>query len=143
MANQSPSNDGKAATFGRNLVSYISNRLPYASQQDDELNPKYKYFAKSGTQRAEALAQTSVTSSNPYNNIPIGDFNKDGSFAGVMYASIDQDKGSRLQDYRTMAAYSEVSDALDEICDECVNTDENGRARSSSSYRRAAGVVRS
>jgi hypothetical protein len=127
MANYSPSNNGKAATFGRNLVSYISNRLPYASQQDDELNPKYKYFAKSGTQRAEALAQTSVTSSNPYNNIPIGDFNKDGSFAGVMYASIDQDKGSRLQDYRTMAAYSEVSDALDEICDECVNTDENGR----------------
>ena len=127
MANQSPSNDGKAATFGRNLVSYISNRLPYASQQDDELNPKYKHFAKSGTQRAEALAQTSVTSSNPYNNIPIGDFGKDGSFAGVMYASIDHNKGARLQDYRQMAAYSEVSDALDEICDECINTDENGR----------------
>ena len=114
MANHSPSNDGKAATFGRNLVSYISNRLPYASQQDDELNPKYKHFAKSGTQRAEALARTSVTSSNPYNNIPIGDFGKDSSFAGVMYASIDHDKGSRLQDYRTMAAYSEISDALDE-----------------------------
>jgi len=127
MADTSPTNDGRAATFGRNLVSYISNRLPYASQQDDQLNTKYKYFAKHGTQRAEALAKASVTSSNPYNNIPIGDFGKDGSFQDVMYASLDSDKSGRLRDYRIMAAYSEVSDALDEICDECVNVDENGR----------------
>ena len=128
MADTSPTNDGRAATFGRNLVSYISNRLPYASQQDDQLNAKYKYFAKHGTQRAEALAKASVTSSNPYNNIPIGDFGKDGSFQDVMYASLDSNKGGRMRDYRVMAAYSEVSDALDEICDECVNVDENGRA---------------
>ena len=127
MADTSPTNDGRAATFGRNLVSYISNRLPYASQQDDSLNTKYKYFSKHGTQRAEALAKASVTSSNPYNNIPIGDFGKDGSFQDVMYASLDADKGGRLRDYRVMAAYSEVSDALDEICDECINIDENGR----------------
>jgi len=127
MADTSPTNDGRAATFGRNLVSYISNRLPYASQQDDSLNTKYKYFSKNGTQRAEALAKASVTSSNPYNNIPIGDFGKDGSFQDVMYASLDADKGGRLRDYRVMAAYSEVSDALDEICDECINIDENGR----------------
>ena len=127
MADTSPTNDGRAATFGRNLVSYISNRLPYASQQDDELNTKYKYFAKHGTQRAEALAKASVTSSNPYNNIPIGDFGKDGSFQDVMYASLDADKSGRLRDYRVIAAYSEVSDALDEICDECINVDENGR----------------
>ena len=55
MANYSPSNNGKAATFGRNLVSYISNRLPYASQQDDELNPKYKYFAKSKVNKRSNL----------------------------------------------------------------------------------------
>ncbi len=127
MADTSPTNDGRAATFGRNLVSYISNRLPYASQQDDSQNTKYKYFSKHGTQRAEALAKASVTSSNPYNNIPIGDFGKDGSFQDVMYASLDADKGGRLRDYRVMAAYSEVSDALDEICDECINIDENGR----------------
>ena len=108
MADTSSTNDGRAATFGRNLVSYISNRLPYASQQDDQLNTKYKYFAKHGTQRAEALAKASVTSSNPYNNIPIGDFGKDGSFQDVMYASLDANKSGRLRDYRIMAAYSEV-----------------------------------
>ena len=113
-------NDGRASTFGRNLMSYVSNRLPYASQDDDSLNDKYKHFAKNGQQRAEALVKSSVTSSNPYNNIPIGDFGKDGSFNDVMYASLNQDKGSRVQDYRTMAANNEVAEALDEICDDMI-----------------------
>ena len=128
MADNSPNQNKGSNNFGRNLVQYIQNRLPYSSQDgDDALNDKYKYFAKNGTQRAEALAKTSVSSSNPYNNIPIGDFGKDSSFADVMYASLDTDKGGRLRDYRIMSAYSEVADALDEICDEFINVDENGR----------------
>ena len=47
-----------------------------------------------------------------------------------MYASLDTDKGGRLRDYRIMSAYSEVADALDEICDEFINVDENGRVAS-------------
>jgi hypothetical protein len=127
MADNSPNQNKGSNNFGRNLVQYIQNRLPYSSQDDDALNDKYKYFAKNGTQRAEALAKTSVSSSNPYNNIPIGDFGKDSSFADVMYASLDTNKGGRLRDYRIMSAYSEVADALDEICDEFINVDENGR----------------
>jgi len=121
-------NDGRASTFGRNLVQYIQNRLPYTynSNEDDNLNPKYKFFAKAGMRRAESLAKSSVSSSNPYNNIPIGDFAKDSSFGDVMYANIQEDKGGRLRDYRIMAAYSEVSDALDEICDEAINPNEDG-----------------
>ena len=55
MADTSPnqnrsyvSNDGKSSTFGRSLVQYIQNRLPYTNtvQDDDSLNPKYKYFNK-------------------------------------------------------------------------------------------------
>ena len=131
MADNSPNQNKGSNNFGRNLVQYIQNRLPYSSQDgDDALNDKYKYFAKNGTQRAEALAKTSVSSSNPYNNIPIGDFGKDSSFADVMYASLDTDKGGRLRDYRIMSAYSEVADALDEICDEFINVDENGRVAS-------------
>jgi len=130
--NQNPSyvtNDGKASTFGRNLIQYIQNRLPYASTgqpESDILNPKYKFFQKTGMKRAEALAKASVSSSNPYNNIPIGDFAKDSSFGDVMYANIQDDKAGRLRDYRIMAAYSEVADALDEICDETINPDDTG-----------------
>tara|TARA_R100001591_G_scaffold61485_2_gene70955 strand:+ start:15086 stop:16900 length:1815 start_codon:yes stop_codon:yes gene_type:complete len=122
-------NDGRASTFGRNLIQYIQNRLPYATDgrgENDSLNPKYKFFKKAGMRRAEALAKASVSSSNPYNNIPIGDFAKDSSFGDVMYANIQDDKAGRLRDYRIMAAYSEISDALDEICDEMINPNESG-----------------
>jgi len=122
-------NDGRASTFGRSLIQYIQNRLPYANvaePEGDALNPKYKIFKQAGVRRAEALAKASISSSNPYNNIPIGDFAKDSSFGDVMYANIQEDKAGRLRDYRIIAAYSEVADALDEICDETINPDETG-----------------
>lgn len=122
------SNDGRASTFGRNLISYIQNRLPYSNIVDynnDQLNPKYKYFAGAGIRRSEALARQSVSISNDYNNIPIGSIGKDTTFGDVMYANIQQNKDARLRDYRIISAYSEVADALDEICDETINPDEN------------------
>ncbi len=88
-------NDGRASTFGRNLIQYIQNRLPYANvaePEGDALNPKYKIFKQAGVRRAEALAKASISSSNPYNNIPIGDFAKDSSFGDVMYANIQEDR---------------------------------------------------
>lgn len=123
------SNDGRSSTFGRNLAAFIQNRLPYSNLIDTEnnnLNPKYKIFADTGLRRPEALAKQSISSSNEYNNMPVGSMGKDTSFGQVMYANIQENKGSRLRDYRVMAAYSDVADALDEICDEAINTDETG-----------------
>lgn len=116
-------------SFGKNLINYIQNRLPYTNieYQNDDLNNKYKYFAKTGIRRAEALAKHSISSSNEYNNIPLGNIGKDTSFSDVMYANIQQDKPARLIDYRMMAAYSDVADALDEICDETINTADDNR----------------
>jgi hypothetical protein len=125
----SVTNDGRASTFGRNLKAFIQNRLPYSNIVDTEnndLNPKYKTFASAGMRRSEALAKNSVSISNEYNNLPIGSMGKDTSFGQVMYANLQENKGGRLRDYRIMAAYSDVADALDEICDETINTDENG-----------------
>lgn len=122
-------NDGRSSTFGRNLMSYIQNKLPYSNIIDpnhNDLNPKYKIFADTGLRRAEALAKQSISISNEYNNMPIGSMGKDTSFGQVMYANIQENKGARLRDYRVIAAYSDVADALDEICDEAINTDENG-----------------
>ena len=123
------SNDGKSSTFGRNLMSYIQNKLPYSNivdTENNELNPKYKTFANIGIRRSEALAKHSISISNEVNNMPIGSMGKDTSFGQVMYANIQENKGARMRDYRVMAAYSDVADALDEICDEAINTDENG-----------------
>lgn len=122
-------NDGKASTFGRNLMSYIQNRLPYSRIVDPEnenLNPKYKVFAETGLRRSEALARHSISSSNEFNNLPIGSVDKDSSFGKVMYANIQENKDARLRDYRVISAYSEVADALDEICDEAINPDDGG-----------------
>lgn len=122
-------NDGRSSTFGRNLMSYIQNKLPYSNivdTENNELNPKYKTFASVGLKRSEALTRHSISLSNEYNNMPIGSMDKDNSFGQVMYANIQENKGARMRDYRVMAAYSDVADALDEICDEAINTDENG-----------------
>lgn len=122
-------NDGRSSTFGRNLMSYIQNKMPYSNIIDpnqNDLNPKYKIFADTGMRRSEALAKNSISISNEYNNMPIGSMGKDTSFGQVMYANIEENKGARLRDYRVIAAYSDVADALDEICDEAINTDESG-----------------
>lgn len=119
---------GKSSTYGRGLMSYISQRLPYTYQEAsniEEKNPKYKIFQKNGAKRAEALANNSVAISSPEQN-SAGAFSFDNSLARTLYANVNQDKGGRMRDYRVMAAYSDVADALDEICDEFINVDENG-----------------
>lgn len=123
-------NSNKSQTFGRDLAAYIQNKTPYGTIVDPEnnqKNPKYKDFHKAGVRRAEVLSRHSITSNNEYNNTAIGAINKDSSFGDMMYANVQQNKGARLRDYRVIASYSEVAEALDEICDEVINTDENGK----------------
>ena len=109
---------GKSSTFGRNFMSYVKNKIPNGAivdPENNEKNPKYKLFHKAGTRRAELLAKHSVSSNNEYNSTPVGAIGKDTSFGDMMYANVQHNKGARLRDYRVMASYSEVSDALDEL----------------------------
>jgi hypothetical protein len=120
-------NTGKSSTFGRGLMTYISQRLPYSYKEVDNLeekNPKYKIFNHNGGKRSEALANNSVAIGR--DEASASAFNSDNKLQSVLYANVNQDKGGRLRDYRIMAAYSDVADALDEICDEFINKDENG-----------------
>lgn len=122
------SNDGRASTFDRSMASFIRSKSPYAYNlldADETKNTKYKYFEKIGMRRAEAVAKNSVALSSDYNNTPYALMHGDASFGDVMYAKVSEDKPGRLRDYRTVASFSEVADALDEICDECINTDAN------------------
>ena len=124
--------DGKKGTFGRNLQKFISNNLPYRSPAaiiDDVAaeNPKFKEFYKAGTVRKELLAQHSVIAPKvPEGAHPVGSFLADKAYNELMYATLDVDKYRRVRDYRTMAQFAEVADALDEICDEFLNEDEHG-----------------
>ena len=121
---------GNKNTFGRSLMKYVQSKLPYQSYQTidtlSDVNPKYKLFQGEGSRREDALQKQSISSSTPINNSAIGDIAMDKGFQEFMYANIQQDKGSRIRDYRVMAAFAEVGDALDEICDEIINKDVNG-----------------
>ena len=116
-------------TFGRGLQSNLSTGPSnvYAEiNSTDDKNPKYKDFQRVGMRKPEVLSKNSVALSNEYNNIANAAIDQDKTFGEVMYAPALQDKPARLRDYRMIAAYSEVADILDEICDECINVDSEG-----------------
>jgi len=126
------SDSGRESTFGRSLMSYINSKLPYQSYTSidtiSKLNPKFKVFQDTGSKRTEALARQSISSNTEYNSLdPSGIIGLDNNFTQYMYANVQHDKVSRLRDYRTMASFSEVADALDEICDDAINKDSKGK----------------
>jgi hypothetical protein len=108
----------------------ITNKLPYQSLDLNavlgQLNPKYETFQDTGSRRVEALARQSIFYDNDYNNTPSGSIAKGGIYNDLVYANIQVDKGPRILDYRIMASFAEVSDCLDEICDECINKNDHG-----------------
>ena len=124
MADQQ--NKAGQSGFLKNLV----NKLPYQSVDFNkvlgDLNPKYDTFESTGMRRVEALAKNSIFYNNDFNNTGAGQVSVDGNYSSLVYANVEENKGGRLRDYRIMAAFSEISDALDEICDECVNKDDAG-----------------
>lgn len=109
----------------------ITNKLPYQSLDLNavlsQLNPKYEVFQDTGSRRTEALARQSIFYDNDYNNTPSGSVAKGGIYNDLVYANIQVDKGPRILDYRIMAAFAEVADCLDEICDECINKNDHGQ----------------
>jgi len=108
----------------------LANKLPYQALDLNsvlsQLNPKYETFRDTGSRRAEALARQSIFYDNEYNNTPSGSIAKGGVYSDLVYANIQADKGPRIMDYRVMAAFAEVADCLDEICDECINKNDSG-----------------
>lgn len=115
------------------LLSSFISRLPFAYQIIDAMvrqNPKFYTFKDQASLRDQMLEDQSVFMSQPnQDNVGSG---SPGSFAinkdyqAFVYASLDKDKGRRMMDYRRMAAYAELADCLDEICDECIVRDDNG-----------------
>ena len=124
---------GNESTFGRSLMKYVKQSLPYSGGYDAitdiaQLNPKYKDFYKTGTNRDELIQRQSIfTGQRDQDGSPMGAFAVDKNYNAFMYANVDYDKSKRLKDYRVMAQFAEVADAMDEICDECINRDDRGK----------------
>ena len=122
--------ENKRSFFQSDIFRNIANKLPYQTPNANDiignLNPKYEVFQDTGIKRTEALAGQSVLYNNDYNNVAPGQFGTETQYAELVYANIEENKGGRLRDYRVMASFAEIADALDEICDEVVNKDEDG-----------------
>ncbi|MBV52756.1 MAG: hypothetical protein CL816_01660 [Coxiellaceae bacterium] len=120
----------RESTFGRSLMKYIGSRIPYSNvdsmQAVNEINPKYKLFYNTGSDRDRLLTKHSISRNITDDDHPNGMMSVDKNYHQFMYSNVDHDKGKRLRDYRIMSMYSEVADALDEICDDFIVPDENG-----------------
>jgi len=116
-----------SSSFKQELMNYISSKLPYGgvdvSKMAQNLNPKYKYFEDTGMKRSEVLSRHSVSQNFDYNSENVAQISTDRRYSEIMYANIQKDKLARVRDYRIMSAFSEVANALDEICDEIINID--------------------
>lgn len=92
--------------------NYKLDEFSKLDQNDDVDLAKYsavnKYF--------EQLEQRSSTTGFDFH-----------SFTDIIYGGVATDKPTRLANYRRMASFPEVSDAIDEICDDSINHDEKGR----------------
>lgn len=116
-----------------NLLGAFVSRLPYAYSIISsmmERNPKFQDFKGVAPKREELIQDQSVFLQDPDLQFGSGpgtpgalQINKD--YQAFIYANVDKDKTRRLQDYRRMAAFAELADCIDEICDECIVKDEN------------------
>lgn len=117
------------------LLSSFISRLPFAYQIIDSMvrsNPKFYTFKNQASLRDDMIQDQSVFMSQP--NVDLnyvqgggpGSFSINKDYQAFVYASVDKDKGRRIMDYRRMAAYAELADCLDEICDECIVKNDEG-----------------
>lgn len=112
------------------LMGAFVSRLPYAYQIIDAMvksNPKFEAFKNKSSVRDDMIQSQSVFMHQDQDAGTPGSLTINKDYQAFIYANVDKDKGRRLMDYRRMAAYAELADCLDEICDECIVTDEQGR----------------
>lgn len=130
MAEKVQGNYSVSRTAGSNFTGTLLSKLPFSYQIIDNissLNPKYEIFDKLSIDKQERINKQSVYVSELERDMtPYGDFLVDKNYQQYMYANIDMDKIRRIGDYRRMANYQYVSDAIDEICDEVFPRFEDG-----------------
>lgn len=129
----------KTNQFKTNLSKALGNYLKNTNYIGDLMrngiatmsNPKWEDFEDLGVRRKEALVNNSVSHGLVHmdNTAAVatgvgGQFNP---FANVLYASLDAAKANRIYEYRLMASYPEVGDAIEEISNSFINLDERKR----------------
>lgn len=92
-------------------------------------NDKFINFQKTGIRRREGLANNavSVTYNRP-NELAKAQIGRYNPYGNLLYATLNENKSGRLYEYRLMADYSEVTNALENICNEFITVKEGNVA---------------
>jgi hypothetical protein len=120
---------GGTSSAGSSFISTLLVKTPFSYkilQNIEALNPKYEIFHDLASSRDEKLRKLSIAVPTS-TDIAGGQIMVNKDYQQFMYANIDLDKIRRLQEYRRMAGYAQLADCLDEICDESIVKDENGK----------------
>jgi len=116
------------STMPQSWTHRILGSLPYtASRKVEDTNPKYKAFEAASGRRDEIIRRLSVSRNSVNNPMGYDNMMTDKGYHSLIYAPLDENKINRINEYRRMSDYSELSDCLDIICDEILNEDENGK----------------
>lgn len=120
------STGGYAGPNSQKFLGTLLAKLPFSYSFINRMydsNPYFDTFYKAGTSKADKVAARSVFYGDKSTT---GSMLVDKGYHDFIYAKVDTNKIRRIQDYRRMAAFYVVSDAIDEICDECINEDSKG-----------------
>ena len=99
MASKQTKGQWKEGIFGTGVMNYIANRMPYSNTAiiDNilEVNPKFKEFYNTGTERDEAIVRHSISSAYPAlgANDPVGGITIDRHYQQIMYANVEYNTG--------------------------------------------------
>ena len=118
MISPSQYNNKRGKFFGT-----LMNNVPFAQSIFGSLqtnNPKYKDFDDL-PENKEAILHKHAIFRDP--SEPQASFANSKAYSEYVYSKVDVNKIRRIQDYRRMAAFAELSDAIDEICDESISED--------------------
>jgi len=116
-----------------NSSDKLLKKLPYIRGMfgDDDLqkiNNKYEIFDTASISKDKKIQRLSVTNKYDYDmeNSTGGSRISNMYYHQLMYNSTSDDKKRRIDDYRSMANFSEVERALREICGEFFEVDDKG-----------------
>lgn len=90
-------------------------------------NDKYDTFRETGVRRQEGLARNAVSVTfDKASGLSLAQIGRYSPYGATFYSQLNDNKAGRLYEYRLMAGYSEITNALDNICNEFITEDDDG-----------------
>lgn len=140
LKNRYKTNLGKALANVANDMHVLGNFM--AVDPAVGANRKYDIFRQTGIRRREGLANNAVSVSfeRPA-ELSLAQMGRYNPYGSIFYSTLNDNKAGRLYEYRLMAAYSEVLNALENICNEFITVDDKGQVATLNYTKPNASVI--